>query len=73
MDEENRRLVELPYGSGAIGGRLFVDYAPGRSEMKVPDCCYGRPEDFELAVDLVEDASGGLLEGIRKHLRESNG
>ena len=73
MDEANRRLVELPYESGATELRLFVAYAPGRSEMKVPDCCYGRPEGFELDMDLIEDAPGRLLEGIRKHLRENNG
>jgi hypothetical protein len=60
MDEENRRLVELPCGSGATEVRLFMDYAAGRPESKVPDCCYGGPEGFEQYI-------------IRKHMRENYG
>ena len=73
MDEENRRLVEpLCRGeNSSVEVRLFIDYAPGRPESEVPDPYYGGPESFELVMDLVEEASEGLLEDIRRrHLRD---
>jgi protein-tyrosine phosphatase len=74
MDEENRRLVEPLCGEGGAEVRLFLDYAPGRSEREVPDPYYGGAEGFELVLDLVEAASEGLLEDIReRHLKNSNG
>jgi protein-tyrosine phosphatase len=68
MDEENRRLVEpLCRGeNSSVEVRLFIDYAPGRPESEVPDPYYGGPEGFELVMDLVEEASEGLLEDIRR-------
>jgi len=72
MDEENRRLVE-PLCDG-VGSRAevrpFMDYAPGRPESEVPDPYYGGPEGFEHVLDLVEEASEGLLEDIcERHLK----
>lgn len=49
---------------------LFLDFAPSRSESEVPDPYYGGPQGFEHVFDLVEDASRGLIEDIRKrHLK----
>jgi protein-tyrosine phosphatase len=74
MDEENGRLVEplcRDESSPSVEVRLFMDYAPGRPESEVPDPYYGGPEGFELVMDLVEEASEGLLEDIRRrHLPE---
>lgn len=49
--------------------RLFLDFAPGCGESEVPDPYYGGDDGFERVLDLVENASDGLLETIRaKHL-----
>jgi protein-tyrosine phosphatase len=72
MDEENRRLVEpLCEGAGSRAEvRPFLDYASQRAETEVPDPYYGGPEGFEYVLDLVEEASEGLLEDIReRHLK----
>jgi protein-tyrosine phosphatase len=44
--------------------RLFMEYAPARSVREVPDPYYGGPNGFEHVLDLVEDASRGLLESL---------
>ncbi len=67
MDEENYRRVAgiCRYGAEI---RPFLDYAPG-PETEVPDPYYGGPDGFEHALDLIEEASEGLLEEIRaRHL-----
>ena len=43
--------------------RLFLDYADG-DEMEVPDPYYGGERGFEYVLDLVEDASRGLLKEL---------
>jgi len=45
--------------------RLFLDYSSGR-EDEVPDPYYGGAAGFERVLDLVEDASRGLLETLRR-------
>ena len=44
--------------------RLFLEYAPG-GEEEVPDPYYGGSAGFERVLDLVEEASRGLLETLR--------
>lgn len=47
--------------------RLFLEYASS-AETDVPDPYYGGATGFERVLDLVEDASRGLLESLRtKH------
>ena len=43
---------------------LFLDYGSG-SEQEVPDPYYGGAAGFERVLDLVEEASRGLLEALR--------
>ncbi len=43
--------------------RLFLDFAPG-PEDDVPDPYYGGATGFEQVLDLVEEASRGLLETL---------
>ena len=45
--------------------RLFLEYTPG-PETEVPDPYYGGATGFERVLDLVEDASRGLLEALSK-------
>jgi protein-tyrosine phosphatase len=68
MDEENYRAVAgLCRGSAVV--RPFLDFATDSPETAVPDPYYGGPDGFEHVLDLVEEASEGLLEDIReRHL-----
>jgi protein-tyrosine phosphatase len=47
--------------------RLFLEFAPGR-EDEVPDPYYGGGAGFERVLDLVDAASRGLLETLRRNL-----
>ena len=44
---------------------LFLDFAEGSSVKEVPDPYYGGSSGFEYVLDLIEDASEGLLQHIR--------
>ena len=68
MDEENYRMVSsLCRGSAVV--RPFLDFATNSPEREVPDPYYGDPDGFERVLDLVEEASEGLLDDIReRHL-----
>ena len=71
MDEENYRKVSALCGGSTVV-RPFLDFAPDSPEREVPDPYYGGPGGFEKVLDLVEEASEGLLDDIRdRHLRES--
>ena len=68
MDEENFRAVSVLCGGNAVV-RPFLDFATGSPEREVPDSYFGGPDGFERVLDLVEEASEGLIEDIRsRHL-----
>jgi protein-tyrosine phosphatase len=69
MDEDNYHMVSsLCRGSAVV--RPFLDFAANSAEREVPDPYGGSSEDFERVLDLVEEASEGLLEDIReRHLK----
>ena len=46
--------------------QLFLDYAADIQESEVPDPYYGGAHGFDHVLDLVETASDGLLQQIRK-------
>jgi len=46
--------------------RLFLEYADNFEEREVPDPYYGGDQGFEHVLDLVEDASRGLLAAIQQ-------
>lgn len=46
--------------------RLFLDFAPKGERSDVPDPYYGGPKGFEEVLDLVEAASMGLIEHLRR-------
>ena len=46
--------------------RLFLDFAPELDEKEVPDPYYGGQSGFERVYDLIDTASQGLLDEIRK-------
>ena len=67
MDQDNYLdLMEIcPAGlENKVG--LFLDYAPELKTREVPDPYYGGTIGFERALDLLEDASAGLLAHVRK-------
>ena len=68
MDEENFRAVSgLCRGSAVM--RPLLDFAEGSPEREVPDPYFGGPDGFERVLDLVEEASEGLIRDIRgRHL-----
>jgi protein-tyrosine phosphatase len=62
MDEQNLR--ELRSRSGPVYAsrlRLMMDFAPDVDRRAVPDPYYGGPQGFEEVLDLLEQASEGLL------------
>ena len=67
MDRDNLAILQRlcpPAQRERLG--LFLEYAEQRDEREVPDPYYGSAEDFENVLDMVEDASEGLLAHIRK-------
>ena len=68
MDEGNYRAVSALCDGDAVV-RPFLDFAAGSPEREVPDPYFGGPDGFERVLDLVEEASEGLIEDIRgRHL-----
>lgn len=69
MDQENLENLEAicPRDSQATL-RLFLEYAVAFTETDVPDPYYGGPGGFDHVLDLIEDASIGLLKDIKKRL-----
>jgi len=65
MDEQNYRTVASLCGGSAVV-RPFLDFAPDSPEREVPDPYGGGSEDFDHVLDLVEEASEGLLRDIRE-------
>lgn len=68
MDNQNLfdlQAMALPEFDGHLG--LFMDYS-GFDVSEVPDPYSGGKENFERVLDLVEDASGGLLSHLRDQL-----
>ena len=64
MDDDNlQRLKDQAPPEHHPKLRLFLEYSSG-SEREVPDPYYGGASGFERVLDLVEDASRGLLETL---------
>ncbi len=67
MDEDNLRILkEDAPERQRCKIRLFLEFAGARREMEVPDPYYGGADGFEQVLDLVEEASQGLLETLRR-------
>ena len=66
MDEDNlMRLRDKAPPEHHSKLRLFLEYSSG-SEREVPDPYYGGAAGFERVLDLVEEASRGLLETLSR-------
>lgn len=70
MDEENyEHLLDLAPAGYEGRVQLFLEYATHFTERAVPDPYYGGPSGFDRVLDLIEDASEGLLVEIRSRLK----
>ncbi len=69
MDSDNlRNLERLCPRELRDKLHLFLDFSARYRGMEVPDPYYGGARGFELVLDMVEDASRGLLERVRADL-----
>ena len=67
MDRDNLAiLLSLAPAEHAHKVRLFLEFAPELDEQEVPDPYYGGQSGFEIVYDLIDAASQGLLDEIRK-------
>jgi protein-tyrosine phosphatase len=67
MDESNKDdLLAICPAGYEERVQLFLDFANSQ-ESEVPDPYYGQGRGFEIVLNLVEDASDGLLEHIHKN------
>lgn len=69
MDTMNlRALARLCPPEHARKIRLLMEFADGACEREVPDPYYGGKAEFERVLDLVEQASRGLLDYLSRRL-----
>ncbi|WP_242472396.1 low molecular weight protein-tyrosine-phosphatase [Ectothiorhodospira mobilis] len=68
MDRENLAHLQALAPGQAMQGHLglFMAFAHNWEEQEVPDPYYGGDRGFERVLDMVEDASRGLLQHIRE-------
>jgi protein-tyrosine phosphatase len=72
MDLANlRQLERLCPPQHAHKVRLFLEFSGDPALREVPDPYYGGPQGFEHVLDLVEQASRGLLEHLREKLLDN--
>jgi protein-tyrosine phosphatase len=65
MDEENlRELRARAHAKYHDRIRLLLDYAPESNRRAVPDPYYGGEQGFEDVLDLLEEASEGLVQEL---------
>ncbi|HEY8521213.1 MAG TPA: low molecular weight protein-tyrosine-phosphatase [Gammaproteobacteria bacterium] len=68
MDSMNREaLLQIGPPQHHRKVRLLLEFAPHLGRKEVPDPYYGGINGFEHVLDLVEEASIGLLEHLRRH------
>ena len=74
MDKQNMKLLaRLCPREQKHKLKLFMEFARGATVREVPDPYYGSSRDFESVLDLLEDASAGLLDHIRGQLDRPQG
>ncbi len=67
MDEENvRHLSKAAPPDMTHKIRLFMEYSSNFIEREIPDPYWGGATGFNRVLDMIEDASGGLLRDIRR-------
>ena len=67
MDADNYSILTQACPEPHLGKiKYFLDYAPHLESRQVPDPYYGGDYGFERVLDMIEDASDGFLETLRK-------
>lgn len=67
MDNANRDKLTVLAGPGRSDKvKLFLEFAPGRTETEVPDPYYGGEDGFEHVYSLLYEASQGLADHIQR-------
>lgn len=67
MDDENHAILhEICPDEHKYKIRHFLEYAPHLQRREVPDPYYGGAYGFERVLDLVEAASEGFIETLRR-------
>lgn len=66
---DNLRRMAMPEQQEKI--QLFMEYARNFEDDEVPDPYYGLGHGFDLVLDMVEDASQGLIAELKKKLGRS--
>lgn len=51
--------------------KLFMEYSKNYDDDEVPDPYYGLGHGFDLVLDMVEDASKGLVDELKSKLKEN--
>lgn len=66
MDRDHYSILQS-MGRVSAGGqpKLMMSYARRFKVEEVPDPYYGGPQGFERVLDMLEDASQGLLESLK--------
>ncbi|MBO6118655.1 MAG: low molecular weight phosphotyrosine protein phosphatase [Bacteroidales bacterium] len=67
MDDDNYRDVKMiAPTSGAMNKVHYIReyFNKYKSQQSVPDPYYGKEEDFQFAVDLLEDACEGIIQQL---------
>ncbi|MBZ9538526.1 low molecular weight protein-tyrosine-phosphatase [Modicisalibacter tunisiensis] len=68
MDHDNLAAIEARRPAGCRARiDLFLSYA-GRPDEAVPDPYFGGDDGFEHVLDLIEAASRGLIDALRRQL-----
>jgi len=66
MDRDNHSvLARMAQPASAHRLRMMMSYAWDFREDEVPDPYYGGPQGFDRVLDMLENASQGLLETLR--------
>ncbi len=67
MDDENYSIVHNACPEGhRYKIQHFLDYAPHLNQREVPDPYYGGAYGFERVLDMIEEASVGFIEALRR-------
>jgi len=69
MDNSNHSDLQEVAGGNANNLFMFLEFSNNFSETEVPDPYYGGDQGFEHVLDLIEDASRGLLNDIKERHR----
>ncbi len=69
LDEGHYHILHRMQPTGGRAElRMMLEFAPQQEERDVPDPYFGGDADFEHALDLIVDASEGLLERLPEYL-----